>query len=151
MMRTFDAKPLRVYHESQRVHYGGVRCLALSGDGTQLACGGLHEASNPLAADQQPLVVVFDWESGEQMHTLEAGEKVIAITWRVIYHPEGFLISVSGSEGGYLMFFKPGENTAFHRLKVAGSAFDGDLHPDGLHIATAHHDGQIRVSRMTTT
>jgi hypothetical protein len=26
-----------------------------------------------------------------------------------------------------------------------------DLHPDGLRIATAHHDGKVRVSAMGAT
>jgi len=141
LVRSFDAKDLR--HG-----VGGVRCLAVSPDGEQLACGGLHKASNALAGVQEPLVLIFDWESGEQLHTHEATEIDRGIARRVFYQADGTLVGASGGgAGGFLLFWKT-EKTEFHKFKLPATLHDMDLHPNGLDIVTAHHDGHIRISRM---
>ena len=97
--RSFEAKDLHTYNGGQRVHYGGVRSIALSPDGKHMACAGLHKATNPLGAVSFPLIVRFDWESQEivKKHVLE---DVRGIAWRVLFHPNGFLIGCSGGAGG---------------------------------------------------
>ena len=44
--------------------------------------------------------------------------------------------------------FKPTEAKPFHKLKLPDTIRDMSLHPDGLQVATAHHDGHVRISRM---
>ena len=89
LMRTFDAKELHTYEEGQAVHYGGVRSMALSPDGKSLACSGLHKATNPLGAVQDPLVMEFDWESAKPRISHAPDAKSIA--WHIVYHPDGSL------------------------------------------------------------
>ena len=146
LLRTLDGSKLTTFNGGQRVFYGGVRCLALSPDGTQLAAGGLHEASNPLGSVQEPLVVVFDWKSGEAKQQLATKDRLIVR--RVIYHPDGFLIAVAGCHSGAVLFFRGEELEPFHQHKLADTAFDGDLHPDGLQLATAHEDGKVRITQL---
>ena len=62
-MRSFHAKDLHSYNKGQRVDYGGVRSLDFTADHKQLLCSGLHKASNPLGAVNQPLVMRFDFDS----------------------------------------------------------------------------------------
>ena len=50
LMRTLEAVDLHSFNTGQKVHYGGIRNFALSGDGKTLACVGLHKATNPLGA-----------------------------------------------------------------------------------------------------
>ncbi len=148
-IRSFDASILHTYNGGQGVDYGGVRSLCLSPDGKRLACSGLTNASNPLGAVNEPLVVVFDWTSGEKLIDHETKDKLKGIAWRALYHPEGFLIVASGgSGGGFLLFWKPEEKHAFFQLKLPNTAREMDLHPDGIQIATAHHDGILRISKM---
>jgi hypothetical protein len=33
-------------------------------------------------------------------------------------------------------------------MKLPSTARDLDLSPDGLHLATAHHDGHLRIHKM---
>jgi WD40 repeat protein len=148
LVRSFDAKKLENFNGGQRVHYGGVRSLAVSCDQTQLAAGGLHKATNPLGNVQEPLILVFDWESGQEKLSLEVGETMPLIVSRLVYHPSGFLMAAMRYNEGYLMFWKDQQPHIFHKHKVAGGALDMDLHPDSLQVATAHHDGKIRISRM---
>jgi len=147
-VRTFDAKDLHTYNGGQQVHYGGVRDIALSPDGKLLACVGLHKATNPLGAVNEPLIVLFDWSTGKKVRGQPA-DGVKGIGWQVEFLADGNEVCVSGGAGGgFLLFFAPATDKPFHKLKLPDTARDMSLHPDGLQVATAHFDGHIRVSRM---
>ena len=123
--------------------------MAISADGKSLACCGLHEGSNPLGAVNEPLVLTFDFDSGKQKQAHVTKEKLKGVAWRVVYHPDGFLLTQSGgSSGGVLIFHKPEEPQEFFQFKMPNTARDMDLHADGLRVATAHFDNQLRVWTM---
>lgn len=148
LARQFDAKALRTYNGGQRVDYGGVRTIAFNNDQTQVIFGGLHKATNPLGAVNEPLLMRFEWESQKLLrsHTIKG---IKGIAWRCVYHPDGFLIAASGgSGGGYLAFWKEDKDEEFHKVKMPNTAREMDLHPDQLQIATAHHDSHLRISVM---
>jgi WD40 repeat protein len=149
IVRTFDAKDLYTPNPGQAAEYGGVRSLSLSPDGKFLACGGLYKGENPCGAVQEPLVLVFEWESGKkvQLHVANGGLK--GIIWQAIHHPDGFLLGASGgSGGGVLLFWKREAPAEFHRFALPNTALDMDLHPDGIQVVTAHHDRHIRMTRL---
>ena len=148
-VRTFEAKDLHSYNKGQRVDYGGIRSLAMTPDGNQLVCAGLHKATNPLGAINEPLVLRFDWKTRALLKSHVAA-KVRGVAWRAVFHPEeDLLIGCSGgSGGGYLLFWSGEEDAAFHQFKLRDTVRECDLHPDGLQIATAHHDKKLRISRM---
>lgn len=147
-MRTFDAKKLHTYHGGQRVDYGGVRSLAISPDGKTLAAGGLFDAPNPFAGVNKPLILLFDWESQEirQEHVTDAVER--GVIWRMEWLSDGSLMGVTSGTAGMLLFWKPETAGDFHRFRLPNHARDMDLHPDGLHVATAHHDSHVRIVRL---
>lgn len=147
--RRLDASALFSYNQGQQVDYGGVRDLSFSPIGDRLAAAGLVNASNPLGAVNDPAVQLFDWEEGAQVALLKAKEDLRGVAWGVRFHPAGFLVVASGgSGGGHLLFYHPGETEEFHRFSLPNTARGMDLHPDGLRLATAHHDGKLRISRM---
>jgi WD40 repeat protein len=148
--RRLDASKLHTYNAAgQGVDYGGVRDLTLSHDGKYLACGGLVDASNPLGAVSNPAVVLFDWQNGKELRVLRARENVLGQITGLRFHSTGFLIAaVGGNAGGYLFFWKPEQAGEFFKLGLPNTARDMDLHPDGARIATAHHDGRVRMSTM---
>jgi WD40 repeat protein len=147
--RRLDAIKLYKYEAGQGVDYGGVRDMSLSSDGKLLACGGLIEASNPLGAVSTPAIVVFDWQTGQEARLLRPKEDIKGLIWGLRFHPTGFLIAASGgTSGGFLWFFKPDQVNEFFKLPLPNTARDMDLHPDGLRIATAHHDGKLRICLM---
>jgi WD40 repeat protein len=150
LLRTFDAADLHTYNDGQKTNYGGVRSMALSGDGKYLACAGLYKASNPLGAVQDPLVLLFDWQSQKKVQSHTAAGDLKGIIWRAVYHKDNYLIGGSGgSGGGFALFWKPDQANEFHRFALPNTILDLDLHPDGLQLATAHHDRNLRLSRMT--
>lgn len=149
LVRTFDAKALHSYNTGQRVHFGGVRGLAINKDSSLLACCGLHKATNPLGAVHEPLVELFDWNKGTKVRSQPAST-LKGSSWKVHFLSDGTEVSVTGgTSGGYLVFYKTGEDKPFHTFKLKNTARDMSLHPDGITIATAHHDGYVRISRMT--
>lgn len=150
LVRTFDAKALHTYEGGQQVHYGGVRSLAFSPDGKFVAASGLHKATNPLGAVNEPLVLVFEWESQKLVRSHVTSNSFKGIAFRATYLADGTLVSASGgSGGGAIVFWKPDSDPEFFQFKMPNTARDLDLHPDGQQLATTHHDRHLRISRMT--
>lgn len=148
--RRLDAARLYKYEAGQGVDYGGVRDLHLNPDGTRLAASGLIEASNPLGAVSNPAVLLFDVADGKEPKLQRPKEDVKGVGWGVRWHPAGFVALVSGGTGGgWLWFFKPDEPNEFHKVNLTNTGRALDLHPDGLRLATAHHDGHLRIWSMT--
>jgi WD40 repeat protein len=147
--RAFDAKPLHTYEGGQRVDYGGVRSLAVSPDEKWLAAGGLYKASNPLGAVNEPLVLLFNWDTQKVEKQLIAEGITGGVVWRLRWLGDGTLMGLSsGSSGAFLLFWKPDVDKAFSRFQLPALARDMDLHPDGLQVATAHYDRHVRIVRL---
>lgn len=147
-IRTFDASALHTYNGGQRAHYGGIRSMSLSPDHKFLVCSGLHKATNPFGAISEPLAVVFDWESQKTIrsHTLT---DVKGILWQAIYHDQLGLIGGSGGQGGgWIAFWNSDQDAEHFKFKLPNILRDLDLHPDGLQIATVHHDHHVRISSL---
>ncbi|GIW94469.1 MAG: hypothetical protein KatS3mg110_2510 [Pirellulaceae bacterium] len=148
LVRTFDATALWSYNSGQQVDYGGVRSIAFRQDGQQVAFSGLHNASNPLGAVNEPLVLRFSWEKAEKLRS-HVAQGVRGVAWRACFHPEGFLLAANGgSGGGWLLFWKEDDDQAFHKFQLPNTARGMDLHPDGIQVATAHYDRKLRISRL---
>lgn len=147
-VRTFDGKALHTYEASQQVDYGGIRSLTLTADGEHLAAGGLYNATNPLGAVNDPLVLLFQWSDQKKIRSHVIGG-VQGIIWRVVAHPEGFLIGgCGGGSGGFVAFWKSDADKEFFKLPMPSVVRDLDLHPDGLRLATANADRQMRILRI---
>ncbi len=149
-LRRLDAGKLWKYETGQGVDYGGVRDLSFGPGAKQLACSGQVEASNPLGAVSNPAVLVIDWETGQEVVLQRPKEDLKGVAWGVRFHPTGFFVVASGgTSGGFLWFGRPGEANEFAKFSLPNTARAMDLHPDGLRVATAHHDGALRISSMT--
>ncbi len=148
LVREFDAAALHVYEGGQQVHYGGVRALALSPDAKWLVAGGLHKGTNPLGNVQEPTALRFDWETAKMVrqHLTEAdkNERI----WAMHYHAQGFLVAAIGGGKGALLFWNEGEDKPFHVFPLPNSARGMSVHPDGVQIATTHHDGKLRITKL---
>lgn len=150
LVRTFDAKPLHTYEGGQQVDFGGVRTLAVSPDGKYLAAAGLHKATNPLGAVHEPLQLLWEWESQTLVRSHIAEGITGGVLWRSVYLADQTLMGAcGGSTGGFLLFWKPDNDKDFHRFKYPVLIRDMDLHPDGIRVATAHHDRNVRIVSLS--
>lgn len=147
--RTFAAESLYKYDKGFRADIGGFRGLAFNKDGSLLAGSGITNVTNAFAGVGNPAVVVLDWAKGKQKIQHESKGKLRGVAWGVAFHPAGFVIGISGGNGGFLLFWKPDEKEEFHQLKLKDTARAMDLCSDGLHVVTAHYDQHVRLSRLT--
>lgn len=148
-VRKLEAASLTKYDKTFKADIGGFRDLTFSPDGQRLAGSGITEVTNAFAGVGNPLAVELDWESGKEAATHAAKAKPRGVLWRTVYHPDGFLVGISGGgSGGFLLFWKPADAEEFHQTKLPNTARDLDLSSDGLHLVTPHFDRQIRISRM---
>jgi WD40 repeat protein len=146
--REMDAKVLHKYDPSFMADHGGVRSMAISPDGKLLACAGITNVSNAFAGVGNPLVVLFDWETGKQKQLLKPRENFQGTAWGVGFHPTGHIVGVAGGSGGMLYFWKPDAAADVFALKIPQNARDLDLHPDGRRLVVACADGTVRVYDM---
>lgn len=148
-VRTWQAESLQKFDKTFVATIGGIRGMTFSPDGKFLACSGITNVTNAFAGVGNPSVVVFDWDSGKQQIEHLSSGKLRGVAWGVAIHPDGIRIGASGGGGGgYLLFWKPDEATEMHQVKLKDTARDLDLSPDRLHVATAHHNGHVYVSRL---
>jgi WD40 repeat protein len=124
--------------------------MAFSPDGRYLACAGITNVSNAFAGVGNPLVVLFDWLTGQRKESLVPAQGFQGVAWAVAFHPAGFIIGAGGGgSGGALWFWKPDQPKAYHTVKLPTACRDLDLHPDGLRLAVALYDKTLRVYDMS--
>jgi WD40 repeat protein len=149
-LRQLDAPALWKYDVGFGADVGGVRALAIAADGKLLACAGITEVSNAFAGIGNPLVVVFNLETGQKQQQLGTTAKLKGPATGVRFHRDGFVIGSSGGlDGGHLLFWKLEQPNEFFDLKLPDTCRDFDLHPDGLRLATPHEDKTLRLWQMT--
>ncbi|MBM4076370.1 MAG: WD40 repeat domain-containing protein [Planctomycetes bacterium] len=148
-VRDFAIASLSKYDPGFMADYGGPYSMAFAPDGKRLLAGGITNVSNAFAAVGNPILVEIDWETGKETIAHSPKGTINGKVFGLALHPDGYLIgSTGGGGGGHLYFWKPTEKEEFHTLNLENTTRDMSLHPDGLHIATCHHDKQIRISLM---
>jgi len=138
LARELDAKILHTRGEEFLADVGGVRSLAFSAKGDQLAAGGIREAKSNTFCPGLPTVLAFDWASGKQttMHVPKE-EKIDGYINSLRYLPDGTLAGIgeAHAHGAYLIW-KPGEAPSVHYMHMQ-AGYEIDLHPDGLRLMIA--------------
>ncbi len=148
-VRQFAIASLSKFDAGFMADYGGPHCMTITPDGKRVLAGGITNVTNAFAGVGNPIVVDIDWDAGKDAVTHLTKAKLNGVAWGVANHPEGFVIgAIGGQAGGHLFFWKPDQADEFHTLNLGNSARDLSLHPDGLRLATAHFDGNIRISLM---
>ncbi len=150
--RSVDASLMTGYDNKFAADMGGARDMQFKPDGSQWASAGITKVTNSFAGSQDPIVVLFDWKTGQQVNRLKAADdNVKGIAWGVRFHPDGFIISaVANRTGkGELWFHQSDGAKCWHTMKLSSAARGLDLLPDNRRLAVAHADGHMRLYRMT--
>jgi WD40 repeat protein len=146
LVRDMSAADLHKYDGTFHADIGGARGMEFTPDGKHLACCGITEVSNAFAGIGNPAVVLLDWEKGEKKLLLVSKGKLRGSGWGLSFHPDGYLITaVGGGGGGFLLFHKIDQAAEFFQFKLPNTAHDMHVSPDGLQVAVAHDDRQLRL------
>jgi WD40 repeat protein len=122
---------------------GGVRQLAFSPDGSQLIAGGMKEPSGGFAKGS-PVLQLFNWESGEQLHELVPGDSQDGFIYDAWFHPDGFVVGTASAfpGKGKLFFWKPGDEKPFFVGNKLANGRSISMHPDGRRLAFTMADSR---------
>ncbi len=105
-LAALDAPAMYTWDPVQRHHsIGGIRSLAFSPDGAQLAVGGSGKISNIDHLDGKALVEVYDWRQAKRTHVF-ASDQFKGLVESLRFHPAGtWLLATGGTDkGGFLSF-----------------------------------------------
>lgn len=148
-VRSFAIASLSKYDPGFMADYGGPYCLQFAPDGKGFFAGGLTNVTNAFAGVCNPIVVQVDWEAGKDVMTHLSKSGIQGTAWGFALHPDGYRIAATGGQGGgHLFFWKFDQKDEFHSVNLGNTARDMSLHSDGLQIATAHYDKNLRISLM---
>lgn len=148
-LRELDAKVLHKYDGGFLADIGGARGMAFDATGSQLACVGITNVSNAFAGVGNPLVVVFDWDTGAAKQR-KPREEFQGTGWGVAFHPAGFVIGCGGAGQGRIWFWLGDDPASSHSLNVPANARDLALSPLGDRFAVAGYNGSAYVYTFGT-
>jgi len=133
-----EAPLLYTWDAVQRIRsIGGVRALAFSPDGTQLAVGGIGQIGNVDGLGGPSRVEIFDWNRGQRVHEFTGAQGLIN---RLVYHPENqWLCAIGGGGGGIIIFQDPVRRTLIHQGTVPLFVHDATFNEDFTTLYAAGH------------
>jgi len=96
-----------------------------------LACAGQKQPQGGFATGL-PCVLVFNFETGEQIREMQIGANDDGFVYDVRFHPEGFVMATSCAfpGKGHVWFWVPNEEQAFYSSKEIPNGRCLSLHPE---------------------
>lgn len=135
-----EAPIMYTWDKVQRLHsIGGVRSLAFSPDGKQLAVGGTGKIGNIDHLEAKSRVEVFDWKAGKQIAEFVSDKQ--GIVNRLQWSPCGsWLVGAGGAGEGFLLFYDVAAKKLLRSEKLPMHTHEFDLTDDCNEIVCVGHN-----------
>ena len=136
-MYTWDPK--------QRRHsIGGIRSLAFTADGKQVAAGGIGTIGNIDHLDGPSRVEIFDWAAKTRVHEI-SDTKFKGLVEQIVFPKSGnWFVCAGGDNGGFASFYDSQTGKVVHQDKVPMHVHKFVLNDTQDTLFAAGHD-QIAV------
>jgi hypothetical protein len=142
-----DAPIMYTWDKVQRLHsIGGVRALAFSPDGKQLAVGGTGKIGNIDHLEAKGRVEVFDWKASKQLAEFVSDKQ--GIVNRLAWSPCGSWLAAAGGAGeGFLLFYDAAAKKSLRQDKMPMHVHDFHLTDDCKELVCVGHN-RITVHKL---
>jgi len=144
---TCDAPVMYTWDKVQRLHsIGGVRSLAFSPDGEQLALGGTGKIGNIDHLEAKGRIELFECRTGNRVAEFVSDKQ--GIVNRLAYSSCGSWLAAAGGAGeGFLLFYDVAAKRALRQDKLPMHAHDFHLSEDCRELLSVGHN-RITLHRL---
>ena len=114
-----EAPRMYTWDPKQRRHsIGGIRSVAFSHDSKIVAVGGIGKINNIDHLDGPSRVVLFDWQAGKKLRTIE-DSKFKGLVEQIVFHESGdWFLAAGGDHNGFLTFYSTSDGKIIKQEKA---------------------------------
>jgi WD40 repeat protein len=139
-LQTLEVPSLYTWDGVQRIRsIGGIRSLAFSPDGTQLAVGGVGQIGNVDGLSGPSRVEIHNWERRERVSDFTGQQQ--GLFNKLIWHND-WLCCTGGGGNGFILFRDTRNNTTIHQMNLPMHTHDSVFNED---FTTLYHVGHNKI------